>query len=102
MTEKYLLKNKTNLRIFRHKTLNFYLAQYWAKALANQNEDQELKEKFSPIAKALQENEAKILQEIADAEGKPVDLGGYYLPDDNKAEKAMRPSKTLNEIIDNI
>ncbi len=81
---------------------HFYLAQYWAKALANQNEDQELKEKFSPIAKALQENEAKILQEIADAEGKPVDLGGYYLPDDNKAEKAMRPSKTLNEIIDNI
>ena len=81
---------------------HFYLTQYWAKALAHQNEDKELKEKFTPIAKALVDNEAKILQEIADAEGKAVDLGGYYLPDDTKAEAAMRPSKTLNEIIGSI
>jgi len=81
---------------------HFYLTQYWANALANQNEDKDLKEKFTPIAKALKENEAQILQEIADAEGKPVDLGGYYLPDDNKAEAAMRPSATLNRIIESL
>ncbi len=81
---------------------HFYLTQYWAKALANQNEDAGLKAKFTPIAESLQKNEAKILQEIADAEGKPVDLGGYYLPDDQKATAAMRPSKTFNNIIDQI
>jgi len=81
---------------------HFYLTQYWAKALAEQNEDQELKEKFTPVAKALVENEAKILKEIADAEGHPNDIGGYYLPDDQKAEAAMRPSKTFNAIVDNI
>ena len=81
---------------------HFYLAKYWAEALAKQNEDKELKEKFAPVAKALNENEEKILEEISNAEGKPVDIGGYYLPDDEKASKAMRPSKSLNEIIDNI
>jgi len=81
---------------------HFYLTQYWAKALAEQNEDQALKEKFTPVAKALVENEAKILKEIADAEGHPKDLGGYYLPDDQKAEAAMRPSKTFNAIVDSI
>ncbi len=79
---------------------HFYLAQYWAKALAEQNDNQELKELFKPVAKALQEKENTILQEMAAAEGKPVDLGGYYLPDDAKAEAAMRPSKTFNQIID--
>ena len=78
---------------------HFYLAQYWAKALSEQNEDQELKAQFTPIAKALQEHEADILKEIAAAEGKPTDIGGYYLPDDQKAEKAMRPSATFNEIV---
>jgi isocitrate dehydrogenase len=81
---------------------HYYLAKYWAEALANQNEDLELKEKFMPIAQALNDNEEIILNEIANAEGKPVDIGGYYMPDDNKAFKAMRPSKTLNEIIDKI
>jgi len=81
---------------------HFYLAQYWAKALADQNEDKALKTHFEPVAKALIENEHKILQEIAAAEGKPTDIGGYYLPDDKKAETAMRPSETLNKIIDNI
>jgi len=78
---------------------HFYLTQYWAKALSEQNEDQELKEKFTPIAKALIDNENKILKEIAAVEGKPSDIGGYYLPDDLKAEKAMRPSTTFNGII---
>ena len=78
---------------------HFYLAQYWAKALADQNDDQELKAKFTPIAKQLIENEADILKEISTAEGKPADIGGYYLPDDKKAEAAMRPSQTFNQII---
>ncbi len=81
---------------------HFYLAQYWAKALANQNDDKELKEKFSPVAKQLTENESKILNEIAAVEGKPADIGGYYLPDDNKTATLMRPSRTFNEIIDKI
>ncbi len=81
---------------------HFYLAKYWAEALAEQNEDKELKEKFMSIAKAMNDNEEKIIKEIAEAEGKPVDIGGYYLPDDKKAEAAMRPSKTFNAIINNI
>ena len=81
---------------------HFFLAQYWADELAKQNDDAELKAKFTPVAKALQDNEEKILSEIAAVEGKPADLGGYYLLDDDKAEKAMRPSKTLNAIIDAI
>jgi isocitrate dehydrogenase len=81
---------------------HYYLAQYWAKALANQSEDQELKERFTPLYKALKDNEDKIIKEIASAEGKPTDIGGYYMPDDAKASAAMRPSKTLNEIIDKI
>ncbi|MCF6242873.1 MAG: NADP-dependent isocitrate dehydrogenase, partial [Bacteroidales bacterium] len=81
---------------------HFYLAQYWAEALANQEEDQELKEIFTPVAKQLSENEQNILAEIAAAEGKATDIGGYYLPNDEKAEKAMRPSTTLNSIINSI
>ncbi len=81
---------------------HFYLAQYWAKALANQDDDKDLKEKFSPIDAQLFENEDKILKEIAAVEGKPADIGGYYLLDDNKIVTLMRPSRTFNEIIDNI
>ncbi len=78
---------------------HFYLTQYWAKALADQDEDKELKEKFTAVANALVENEEKIMREIMATEGKPTDIGGYYLPDDSLAEKAMRPSATFNEII---
>ena len=81
---------------------HFYLAQYWANELIAQNEDAELKEKFNGIAKQLAENETKILNEIASAEGKATDIGGYYLPKDELAEAAMRPSKTLNSIINSI
>ena len=80
---------------------HFYLAMYWADALASQDEDAELKAYFTPMAKALKENEAKILAELDAAQGKPVDLGGYYKPDTDKRNTAMRPSKTLNSIIDN-
>jgi isocitrate dehydrogenase len=81
---------------------HFYLAQYWAVALAEQNEDSELKEEFAGVAKQLVEKESKILEEIMATEGKPTDVGGYYLPDDKLAEKAMRPSATLNEIINSL
>ncbi|BAT72044.1 isocitrate dehydrogenase [Thermosulfidibacter takaii ABI70S6] len=81
---------------------HFYFAMYWAKALAEQDEDPELKAKFSEVYKKLSENEQKILEEIAGSEGKPVDIDGYYFPDEEKVEKAMRPSPTFNDIIDSI
>ncbi len=81
---------------------HFYLAMYWAQELAAQNEDAELKKMFEPIAKALEENEIKIMDEINSTQGKPVDIAGYYWPDEEKVTAAMRPSKTFNEIIDNI
>jgi isocitrate dehydrogenase len=78
---------------------HFFLAMYWAQELAAQDVDAELKAEFTPIAKAMTENEAKIVAELADAQGKAVDMGGYYLPDDAKTSAAMRPSATLNAII---
>ena len=81
---------------------HFYLGMYWADALAAQNEDAELKTKFTNIAAELKENEAKILSEIAAAEGKATDMGGYYKPNKEMLAKAMRPSNTLNGIIDAI
>jgi len=81
---------------------HFYLALYWAEALANQTKDAELKAKFEKIYKQLSENEKKINDELIGAQGKPQDIGGYYRPDDVKASKAMRPSATLNAIIDSI
>ena len=84
-----------------NKASHFFLAQYWAEALANGN-DAELAAKFAPVAAALKDNEAKIIEELLAMEGKAQDIGGYYNPDDAKAEAAMRPSATLNKIIDNI
>jgi isocitrate dehydrogenase len=75
---------------------HFYLALYWAQALAAQTKDTELQAKFKPLAETLAKNEAKINGELIAAQGKPVDTGGYYLPDDAKASAAMRPSATLN------
>jgi isocitrate dehydrogenase len=79
---------------------HFYLALYWAEALAAQDKDAELKARFAGAAKALRENEAKIDAELIGAQGRPVDIGGYYLPDATKVVRAMRPSATLNAIID--
>ena len=84
-----------------NKASHFFVAQYWAKALAEGN-NAELAAKFAPVAKALTENEAKIMEELLSVEGKAQDIGGYYHPDDAKAEAAMRPSATLNAIIDSI
>jgi isocitrate dehydrogenase len=75
---------------------HFYLALYWAQALAAQTKDAELQARFKPLAEALGKNETKINAELIGAQGKPVDIGGYYLPDDAKASAAMRPSATLN------
>jgi isocitrate dehydrogenase len=75
---------------------HFYLAFYWAQALAAQTKDKELQAKFKPLAEALAKNEAKINAELIAAQGKPVDTGGYYLPDPAKTSAAMRPSATLN------
>ena len=81
---------------------HFYLAMYWAEALADQTADAEIAAKFAPIAKAMQENEAKINEELIAAQGKPQDVGGYYHPNSEKAYTAMRPSATLNAIVDGI
>jgi isocitrate dehydrogenase len=78
---------------------HFYLALYWAQALAAQTKDAELQARFKPLAETLAKNEAKINAELIGAQGKPVDLGGYYLPSDAKASAAMRPSATLNAAI---
>ncbi|HHD12064.1 MAG TPA: NADP-dependent isocitrate dehydrogenase [Deltaproteobacteria bacterium] len=81
---------------------HFYLALYWAEALAEQDEDPELKERFTKIAKELAENEQKILDEINSTQGSPKDIGGYYLPDPEKTSKAMRPSETFNRILESL
>ena len=78
---------------------HFYLALYWAQALARRDNSTALSARFKPLAKTLEENEAKIDAELIAAQGKPVDTGGYYLPDQTKTSAAMRPSKTLNDAL---
>ena len=78
---------------------HFYLAMYWAQELAAQGEDAELKAHFAPLAKALADNEQKIVQELNEVQGKPVDIGGYYRADPEKTKAVMRPSATLNEVL---
>jgi isocitrate dehydrogenase len=78
---------------------HFYLALYWAQALAAQDKDADLKKICTPIAKALSENESQIVAELAAVQGQPADVGGYYLPDDTKAASALRPSATFNQIL---
>ena len=78
---------------------HFYLAMYWADELAKQNDDAEFKAEFTPIAKAMNENEAQIVKELTECQGKPANTGGYYLFDDELTSQVMRPSSTLNKII---
>ncbi|NIM41102.1 MAG: NADP-dependent isocitrate dehydrogenase [Hydrogenophaga sp.] len=80
----------------------FYLAMYWAQALAAQTEDKELADKFAPLAKALADNEQAIVKELTDIQGKAVDIGGYYKPDFKKLETVMRPSATFNKVLDSL
>ncbi len=77
----------------------FYLAMYWAQALAEQDDDAELAERFAALARALEENEDTIVNELNEVQGKPVDIGGYYYPDPEKTAAVMRPSKTFNEVL---
>lgn len=103
--DKYLDENKAPSRVAGEldtKASHFYLAMYWAKALAMQNQDNELAEKFSHIADSLEESQSKILNELLAIEGHTQDIGGYYKPDFDKTEAAMRPSETLNKIINSI
>lgn len=81
---------------------HFYLAMYWAQALAEQDDDAELKALFTPVADQLTSNEAKIVEELNSVQGKPIDLGGYYCLDKEKTSKIMRPSTTLNTVIDSL
>jgi isocitrate dehydrogenase len=81
---------------------HYYLALYWAQALAAQDKDKEIQARFAPLAKALADNEAQINAELIAAQGKPVEMGGYYHPDFDKTSKAMRPSQTFNAALDDI
>ncbi len=102
---KFLESNKSPARKvgeIDNRGSHFYLALYWAQALAAQAQDKKIAERFTKIAKDLDDNAAKIDGELLAAQGKPVDIGGYYHPDDAKASKAMRPSQTLNAIVDAI
>ena len=102
---KFLESNKSPARKvgeIDNRGSHFYLALYWAQALAQQTQDKGLAARFTKIAKDMADNEAKISSELLAAQGKPVDVGGYYHPDDAKASKAMRPSQTLNAIVDAI
>jgi isocitrate dehydrogenase len=101
-TGKLLLENKSPMRKsgqLDNRGSHFYLAMYWAQALAEQTDNAELKSEFTPIAKALAENEATIVKELEAAQGHKVDMEGYYLPDDAVLNEVMRPSSSLNEII---
>ncbi|TKS60685.1 MAG: isocitrate dehydrogenase, NADP-dependent [Nitrospira sp.] len=102
---KFLESNKSPARKvgeIDNRGSHFYLALYWAQALAEQTQDKNLQARFVKIAKQLADNEAKIVAELLGTQGKPVDMGGYYHPDQEKTTKAMRPSPTLNAIVDAI
>ena len=102
-TGKFLLENKSPSRKVMeldNRGSHFYLALYWAQALAVQNKDSELAEKFKSISQALSKNEKTIVDELISIQGSPVDLEGYYKPAANICISAMRPSATLNKIID--
>jgi isocitrate dehydrogenase len=101
-TTKYLLTNKSPSRKVNeldNRGSHFYLAMYWAQALAAQSDDAELAAHFAPIATKLEAAEGTIVAELNEVQGKPMDIGGYYKPDDALGSAAMRPSETLNGII---
>ena len=104
-TAKFLDNDKSPARkvgSIDNRGSHFYLAMYWAEALVAQSKDADLKATFTPIAKAMTENEAKINEELIGAQGKAQEIGGYYQTNANATSKAMRPSATLNTIIDAI
>ncbi|MCU0795908.1 MAG: NADP-dependent isocitrate dehydrogenase [Akkermansiaceae bacterium] len=101
-TGKFLQNDKSPTREvggIDNRGSHFYLTLYWAEALAAQDGDAELKAEFTPIAQALADNEGTIVEELLAVQGKPVEIGGYYMPDDRLADAALRPSETLNHIL---
>ena len=101
-TGRWLEEDKSPARVvgkLDNRGGHFYLAMYWAEELAKQTEDSSLAAKFAPIAKAMAQNEEKIIAEYNGSQGKPVDIGGYYRPDESKTSVAMRPSGTFNDIL---
>jgi len=103
--EQYLEQNKSPSRKVGepdNRVSHFYVAMYWAQALAAQDDDAELKDKFTEIASALTENEGDIVKEMIAVQGSPIDIGGYYNPDFSKVSAAMRPSATFNNIMDKL
>ena len=104
-TTKVLLTNKAPSRKageLDNRGSQFYLALFWAQALAAQTDDSELSAQFAPIAEALAANEDKIVTELNEVQGQPIDIGGYYQPDEAKTVAAMRASQTFNGIVDAI
>jgi len=104
-TSKFLINNKSPSRKVNeidNRGSHFYLTLYWAQALAEQTKDTELQARFTDLAKNLSENEDKIYNELMAAQGKPVDLGGYYKPNEKLVTKAMRPSITFNQAIESL
>ena len=100
--EHFLTHNKSPSRKVQeldNRGSHFYLALFWARALAGQTEDTEIQSRFSGLAKELEEKENIIIEELNTAQGKGLDLGGYYDPDEKKVTEAMRPSATLNALI---
>ena len=101
-TDKFLENDKSPSRKVGELDIrgsHFYLALYWAEALANQNKNAELKAEFTIIAEALSKNEAKIISELSSIQGNSLDIGGYYLQNEDLATAAMRPNSTLNSIL---
>ena len=101
-TEKLLVENKSPSRKtgeLDNRGSHFYLAKFWAEELATQDQDAELKEKFSSLAKTLESNEDAIVKELIEVQGKSVDIKGYYYADEELAQSVMRPSKTFNDAI---
>ena len=104
-TTQYLLQNKSPSRKVNeidNRGTHFYVALFWAQALAEQNGHPALKQRFAKVAETLAKNEEKIAAELLDIQGPSMDIGGYYDPNEELAKKAMRPSKTLNDIIANV
>jgi isocitrate dehydrogenase len=102
-TGKFLDENKSPSRKVNeldNRGSHFYLAMYWSQALATQTDDGELQEQFTSLASELSDHETAIVQELNDAQGSPVDIGGYFHPNSEKAEAAMRASQTFNAAVE--
>ncbi|MDX1544490.1 MAG: NADP-dependent isocitrate dehydrogenase, partial [Christiangramia sp.] len=101
-TERFLNEGRSPSRVVNeldNRGSHFYLALYWAEALARQKRNTDLNIYFDRIAKMMEDNQEKILQDLLDAQGSPVDIGGYYFPDEELTKEAMRPSEKFNGIL---